>query len=120
MDPTNRQLYDSVLQRMKETGVAAELRASNVSVIDKAEPAHTPSRPQKLQSLLLSALVALTGGVSLAFLLEYLDNTLKTPQEVERYLRLPNLAVVPDFLSLDEQRHAPQKLPPLPPRGQAF
>ncbi|MGH8071820.1 MAG: GumC family protein [Candidatus Entotheonellia bacterium] len=107
---TNRQLYDSVLQRMKEMGVAAELRASNVSVIDKAEPPHTPSRPKKLQSLLLSALVALIGGVSLAFLLEYLDNTLKTPQEVERYLRLPNLGVVPDFLSLDEQSYAPQKL----------
>jgi polysaccharide biosynthesis transport protein len=56
----------------------------------------------------------------LAFRLEYLDNTLKTPQEVERYLRLPNLAVVPDFLSLDEQRHAPQKLPPLPPQRPSF
>jgi polysaccharide biosynthesis transport protein len=107
---TNRQLYDSVLQRMKEMGVAAELRASNVSVIDKAEPPHTPSKPKKLKSLLLSALVALVGGVGLAFLLEYLDNTLKTPEEVERYLRLPNLAVVPDFFSLDGQGHSPQKL----------
>jgi polysaccharide biosynthesis transport protein len=107
---TNRQLYDSVLQRMKEMGVAAELRASNVSVIDKAEPPHTPSKPKKLKSLLLSALVALVGGVGLAFLLEYLDNTLKTPEEVERYLRLPNLAVVPDFFSLDGQGYPPQKL----------
>jgi polysaccharide biosynthesis transport protein len=107
---TNHQLYDGVLQRMKEMGVAAALRASNVSIIDKAEPPHTPSRPKKLQSLLLSALVALIGGVGLAFLLEYLDNTLKTPDEVERYLRLPNLGVVPDFFSLDGQGHAPQKL----------
>jgi capsular exopolysaccharide synthesis family protein len=113
---TNRQLYDSVLQRMKEMGVAAELRASNVSIIDKAELPHTPSRPKKLQSLLLSALVALIGGVSLAFLLESLDNTLKTPEEVEHYLRLPNLGILPDFVSSEWQRYAPQKLLALPPR----
>jgi polysaccharide biosynthesis transport protein len=113
---TNRQLYDSVLQRMKEMGVAAEPRASNVSIIDKAEPPRTPSRPKKIQSLLLSALVALIGGVSVAFLLEYLDNTLKTPEEVEHYLRVPTLGIVPDFLSLEWQRHAPQKLPSLLPR----
>ena len=96
---TNRQLYDSVLQRMKEMGVAAELRASNVSVIDPAEPPLKPSRPRKLLSLLLSTMVGLMGGVGLAFFLEYLDNALRVPEEVERYLGLPNLAVVPDFLS---------------------
>jgi uncharacterized protein involved in exopolysaccharide biosynthesis len=79
VDPTNRQLYDSVLQRMKETGVAAELRASNVSVIDKAEPAHTPSKPKKLQSLLLSALVALTGGVSFGLSLRIFGQHLENP-----------------------------------------
>jgi polysaccharide biosynthesis transport protein len=52
----------------------------------------------------------------LAFLLEYLDNTLKTPEEVEHYLRLPNLGIVPDFLSLEWQRYGPQKLSSLPPR----
>jgi polysaccharide biosynthesis transport protein len=113
---TNRQLYDSVLQRMKEIGVAAELRTSNVSIIDKAEPPHTSSRPKKIQSLLLSALVALIGGVSLAFLLESLDNTLKTPEEVEHYLRLPNLGILPDLLSLEWRRYASQKLHALPPQ----
>jgi capsular exopolysaccharide synthesis family protein len=111
---TNRQLYDSVLQRMKETGVAAELRTSNVSIIDQAEPPRAPSKPQKKKSLLLSALMGLMGGVGLALFLEYLDNTLKTPEEVERYLRLPNLGVVPDFLRLDWQRHASRRLPSNP------
>ncbi|MFQ5902133.1 MAG: polysaccharide biosynthesis tyrosine autokinase, partial [Candidatus Binatia bacterium] len=88
---------------------ATELRASNISIIDKAEPPRKPSRPKKGMNLLLSVLVGLMGGVGLAFFLEHLDktiNTLKTPQEVQRYLRVPNLGLVPDFLSL---RHAPQK-----------
>src|SRR5262249_34985992 len=88
---TNRQLYDSVLQRLKEMQVAAALRASNVSVIDQASPPLKPTRPNKKLSLLLSAVVGLVGGIGLAFCTEYFTNTLKTPQEVERYLRLPHL-----------------------------
>jgi succinoglycan biosynthesis transport protein ExoP len=111
---TNRQLYDSVLQRMKEIGMAAELRASNVSIIDKALTPRTPSKPQKQTMLLLSALLGLMGGVSLALVFEYLDNTLKTPEEVERYLRLPNLGVIPDLFSRDVRSYAPRKLPRSP------
>ncbi len=97
---TNRQLYDSVLQRMKEMGVAAELRASNVSVIDRAFPPHTPAKPRKALALLVSCLVGVLGGVGAAFFCEYLDDTLKTPEDAERYLRLPHLGTVPDFLTL--------------------
>jgi succinoglycan biosynthesis transport protein ExoP len=106
---TNRQLYDSVLQRMKETGVAAALRASSVFIIDQAQPPHFPSSPQKQKSLLLAALLGLIGGIGLALAMEHLDNTLKTPQEVERYLRLPNLGSVPDFWSLGWRRSAVQQ-----------
>jgi len=108
---TNHQLYDSVLQRMKETGVAAELRASNVLIIDKAAPPRIPSSPKIKQSLLLAALLGLMGGVGMAFLREYLDDTVKSPEEVQRYLRLPNLGLVPDFLSLDWRRYASQTFP---------
>lgn len=106
---TNRQLYDSVLQRMKEMGVAAEVRTSNVSIIDPAEPPLSPSRPRKRLSLLLSAVVGLMAGVGMAFFLEYLDNSLKSPEDVERQLGLPNLAVVPDFLSVDHHDDASGK-----------
>jgi len=94
---TNRQLYDSVLQRMKEIGMAADLRTSNVSVIDQAERPTIPSGPQKMRSLLFNAMVGLLGGVGLAFCLDYLDKSLKNPEDVEYYLGLPNLGVVPDF-----------------------
>jgi polysaccharide biosynthesis transport protein len=107
---TNHQLYDSVLQRMKETGVAAELRASNVSIIDRAEPSPTPSKPKIKLSLLLGAFLGLTGGVALAFLREYLDHTLKTPDEAQGYLHLPNLASVPDFFRIDWRRAMPQSV----------
>jgi polysaccharide biosynthesis transport protein len=113
---TNRQLYDSVLHRMKETGVAAELRASNVFIIDKAEPPRKPSSPKIKQSFLLAALLGLMGGVGCAFLREHLDNALKTPQEVERYLRLPNLGLVPDFLSLDWRGYTQRKPPHVTPQ----
>jgi succinoglycan biosynthesis transport protein ExoP len=108
---TNSQLYDSVLQRIKEMEVATEGRISNVSVIDKAVPPLRPSEPKKLFDLGLSALVGLMGGLGLAFLLEHFDNTLKTPQEVERYLRLPNLGAVPDFASIDPCKYIRDALP---------
>lgn len=98
---TNRQLHDSVLQRMKEMGMGAEIWASNISVIDQAEVPQIPSSPNKKHDVLFAALVGLIGGVGLAFFLEYLDNTLKTPQQVEHYLRLPSLGIVPDFSSLN-------------------
>ena len=110
---TNRQLYDSVLQRLKEMEVAAALRASNVSVIDQAVPPLKPSWPQKGLSLLLSAVLGLTGGVGLAFCVEHLNNTLRTSQEVERYLRLPNLGMIPDFVS-SARRRSPSREPSSP------
>lgn len=107
---SNLQLYNSVLQRMKEMGVAAELRASNVFVVDEAEPPLKPSKPKTLFTLVLSMLAGIGGGVGLAFFSEYLDNTLKTPQEVERYLQLPHLGVVPDFAAVEGQTYAAREL----------
>ena len=98
---TNRQLYDSVLQRFKEMSVAAEVRTSNVYIMEQANPPSSPSYPRKQRTLALGLLLGLAGGVGLAFLLDRLDNTLKTPEESETYLNLPSLAVIPDFLKLN-------------------
>jgi polysaccharide biosynthesis transport protein len=96
---TNRQLYDAVFQRMKETGVAAQVGTSNIFVIVKGARPIRPSSPLRAQDILLSALLALIGGIGLAFLLESLNNTYKNPNEVERHLGLATLAVIPDFLT---------------------
>jgi capsular exopolysaccharide synthesis family protein len=101
---TNKQLYDSVLGRFKEINVAGEIPTSNVSILDRAEIPTRPSKPNKRLNLMLGALLGLMGGLGLALLLEHLDNTLRTPDDVERYLGLPNLVIVPDLFSLPNSK----------------
>lgn len=97
---TNRQLYDSVLQRIKEIGISTDSRSSNVSVVDKASSPRKPSKPKIILSLLLASVLGLVGGLGIAVATEYLDNTIKSPEDVQHQFGLPNLAVVPDFVSL--------------------
>ncbi len=94
---TNRQLYDNVVQRIKELAMTTQLRASNVSIVDRASPPIHPSSPKRLLSLVLSALIGLFGGVACAFFLESLDSTIRTPQELELRLGVPVLTSVPLF-----------------------
>jgi uncharacterized protein involved in exopolysaccharide biosynthesis len=81
---TNQLLYDSVLKRLQEMGVAASVRASNVSVVDEAEPPGIPSSPKIARSLILAGLIGATAGLFCAFILEYMDDTLKTKDEARR------------------------------------
>lgn len=93
----NRELYDSVLQRMKEIGVAAAVRASNVSVIDPAAVPRFPSEPRKARALLIAVFVGLALGSGVVLGRNYLDRSIKSPEDVERHLHLPSLGVVPEF-----------------------
>lgn len=97
---TNRQLYDSILQRMREMSVAAEVQSSNVYVVDKAEVPPTPSYPNKTRSLLLGLFFGLALGIGLGFMRERWKTTFTTPEDLERSVRLPLLGVVPDFMRL--------------------
>ncbi len=110
---TNRQLYNAVLKRMKDVGVEAEAQTSNVSIVDKAMPPRLPSYPKKLRDLMISALLGLCGALGFAFLLDYLDNTLKDPEEAERYLRLPNIGIIPEFSRLSSTSYRPKGYAPL-------
>ncbi len=103
---TNKQLYDGLLQRLREAGVSAGLKASNIRVVDAAEPPKRPARPNLLLNLASAIILGAMLGVGAAFLQEYLDNTLKTSEDVERFLRLPSLAVIPAAQTLNGRHGA--------------
>ena len=92
---SNKQLYDGLLQKLKEAGISAGLRSSNIRVVDPALAPASPSRPQKARNIVLAFLVGLVGGIGLALFREYLDNTVKSPDDIETLTGLPSLAVVP-------------------------
>src|SRR2546425_3031071 len=93
----NKALYEGLMTKLKETAISASLRSSNIRVVDPAMIPSTPSRPAKTRNVALAFLVGLVGGIGLALMREYLDNTVKTPDDVESLSRLPSLAVVPEF-----------------------
>ena len=88
---TNRQLYNMILKRVKETSLTSGLKSTNIYVVDKAGVPKEPIRPRKVRNVFLGAIVGLMLGISLAFFFEYLDNKLHGPDEVKRYLGVPFL-----------------------------
>ncbi len=100
----NRDLYKNVLERMEEMSVAAQTPLSNVSIVEEAAPPRFASRPKKLIDLAISGVAATLIALALSFLLEQLDKRLKTPEEIDTYLNLPSLAVVPHFAKLVKPR----------------
>jgi capsular exopolysaccharide synthesis family protein len=89
--------YDGLLTKLKEAGISAALQSSNIRVVDPAMIPSFPSRPAKARNVALAFLVGFVGGIGLAILREYMDNTVKTPDDIETLARLPSLAVVPEF-----------------------
>ena len=92
---TNRELYDALLQRFKEIGVVGELGENQATVIDKALPPGSPFRPQPLRNLGIALALGLLLALSLAFVIEFIDDTVKSPEDVGEMLDLPALGVVP-------------------------
>jgi capsular exopolysaccharide synthesis family protein len=101
---TNKELYKGLLQRMKEAGVSAGIMASNIQIVDQAELPTKPYKPNKRLNLLLAAVVGLFLGVGLAFFFEILDNTVKTPEDLEQLIRLPSFGMVPEISSERRRR----------------
>lgn len=92
---SNKQTYDGLLQRLKEAGVSAGLKASNIRIVDSAVPPIAPVKPRVPFNLAVGLAMGLICGVSLAFTQEFMDNTLKTPDDIENFLRRPALALIP-------------------------
>ena len=98
---TTRTLYEALLQRYKEVGVTGGVTANNISIVDLATPPREPSKPSLLLNMALAAMLGLGLGVLAALVLEALDETLATPDDVEKKLGVPVLGVTP-FLDKGE------------------
>jgi capsular exopolysaccharide synthesis family protein len=92
---SNRQVYQALLQRENELQVASNSRANNVRVIDHAEVPKGPMAPTGRRTWLLSLGIALVLAVGVAYGLDYMNDTVKTPEDVARQLKLPFLGLVP-------------------------
>src|SRR5437899_234093 len=96
---SNQQLYEAMLKRLKETGVAGGLDTNNARVVEDAPVPGIPVRPRKTFGLVMSVLLGLGLGVAAVVGVEYFDRSVKSPEDVERLLGLPVIAVVPAFAS---------------------
>ncbi|MBW3559637.1 MAG: polysaccharide biosynthesis tyrosine autokinase [Proteobacteria bacterium] len=92
---TNRSLYDGLLQRYKEIGVAGGVGANNISIVDRAEAPRGPTKPNKLLILAIAGVLGLFAGVLLAFILENIDETVRSPEDVEQKVGLSLLGSIP-------------------------
>jgi capsular exopolysaccharide synthesis family protein len=92
---TNREIYNSLLQRLKEVDISVALTESDVHVIDRAQVPRSPYKPKKAYNIILSLIFGLFGGVFLAFFVEYFDNSIKTNSDIENISSFPVLGNVP-------------------------
>ena len=92
---TNQQLYQNLLERLKDANLSAGLRATNIHLIDKAEPPNVPVRPNKTRNIGFAVAAGLVVGIALAFAREAVDNTVKGAWEVEKLVSAPALAIIP-------------------------
>lgn len=109
-----RKIHETMLNRLKETSIAEGMEDTNVVVIDKAELPDRPVAPRVLLNIVLSVLVGFVGGVGLCVLFESLDNTVKSHQDIGRYVGLPVLGVVSRWnvkkqeIIVHEKWHSPE------------
>jgi capsular exopolysaccharide synthesis family protein len=91
----SRELHKSLITEYQKIQIAANSKANNVKVIDRAQVPGAPIRPDTRKDLITAILAGLTLAIGLAFGLEYLDDTVKTPEDVTKRLGLPLLGLVP-------------------------
>jgi polysaccharide biosynthesis transport protein len=108
-----KQMYDLLIKRFKETSLTEEMKTGNIRIIDRAEVPKDPVKPRKRLNILLAVLVGLVAGTGLAFFFEYLDNTIKLPEDIKRHLRVPYLGPVPTFAMDGEGREQGKPRPEL-------
>ncbi|HJS22978.1 MAG TPA: polysaccharide biosynthesis tyrosine autokinase, partial [Pyrinomonadaceae bacterium] len=92
---TNKQLLNTLLQRKRELDVANGNSSNEVSIATPSRLPKSPVGPPRLRNIIIAFLLSLGGGIGLAFLLDFLDDTVKSVEDVDRYIHLPALALIP-------------------------
>jgi exopolysaccharide transport family protein len=92
---SNRTLYEGLLEKLKEAGVTAGLRSNNFRIINVARVPSYPSEPNIPRNLSFALVLGLISGVGLAFLLENMDTTVRTPEQAQLISGLPSLGMIP-------------------------
>jgi len=103
---SNKQLFDTLLQRAKETGVTSEFKGSSIEIVDKAEMPRDPVYPKTSRDLMVGFMGGCALALVLAFGFEYMDSRLRTPDEITQHLQLPFLGIVPT-VPMDEDGGTP-------------
>jgi capsular exopolysaccharide synthesis family protein len=94
-------LYDVLLQKLNESDIAASISSNNVTLVEQATPPRFPISPNKTRIAGTGLLIGLVLGVGLVLGRDYFDNTIKGPEDIERYLHLELLAAVPRYADSD-------------------
>jgi succinoglycan biosynthesis transport protein ExoP len=115
---TNQKLYDTLLSKIKESNIVGSQDVSNIRVAEQAVMPEHPVKPKKKLNLVLSIIFGLMTGAGLAFLWEYLDRTLHTEEDVQRYLDLTVLSVIPEIDLAKRRGHTRLFQSEVPPEGQ--
>jgi capsular exopolysaccharide synthesis family protein len=92
---SNRQLYEGLLEKMKEAGVTAGLKSNNFRIVDAARVPTAPVEPDIPRNLAFALVLGVTSGIGLAFLLESMDNTVRTTEQAQVISALPSLGMIP-------------------------
>ncbi len=101
----NQQLYDGLLQHLKDATISAGLRANDIHVLDTAVPPAIPVRPKKLLNICVGLSVGLLLGITVALVQESLDYSIKNPEDVEVLVGAPPLAIIPHAASTRERSY---------------
>ena len=107
---TSRNLLDTLTQRQKEKELELNTsRPDNISISRHAESAG-PVGPQRTRNIMIALLISLTAGVGLAFLLDYVDDSVKSSDDIGRYVGLPTLAMIPHYKGIEKRAKGRQLL----------
>jgi len=93
----NSELYNSLYARVKEAGISAASKSTNLRVVDEARVLNSPTRPNRFLNLAVGTMAALMGGIALAFLRERIDARIFTPEDMQHSIGTANVSIVPQF-----------------------